>query len=176
MSLYFGLAGLYSVPHVSPLLACPGSSPLLLIPFQSLISLAKFTLGTECWGQFASRKAKVELRATRERHFSPSRNYAHYRSEIISLSYRTPSIFLVPFGMVPSALYIFYCGPKKPILLTNILALSFGHDAMSALKVDSFKTGSILLSGLFLYDIWWVFGTTVVCDICHSPCRLCGGR
>jgi minor histocompatibility antigen H13 len=67
--------------------------------------------------------------------------------------------------MTPSALYTFYYGPKKPILLTNILALSFGHDAMSTLKVDSFRTGSILLSGLFFYDIWWVFGTKVVGDI-----------
>ena len=129
-------------------------------------------MGTERWSQFASHRAKVELRATRERHFFSFRNQAHYRSEVISLSYRTPSIFLVPLGMVPSALYIFYCGPKKPILLTNLLALSFGHDAMSALKVDSFKTGCILLSGLFFYDIWWVFGTTVVCDICHSPYQL----
>ncbi len=33
---------------------------------------------------------------------------------------------------------------------------------MSLLKIDSFRTGCILLSGLFLYDVWWVFGTTVV--------------
>jgi minor histocompatibility antigen H13 len=65
--------------------------------------------------------------------------------------------------VIPSLLYIFYYGAKKPILLTNILALSFGHDAMSILKVDSFRTGSILLSGLFFYDVWWVFGTKVVC-------------
>ena len=84
------------------------------------------------------------------------------------LSCRTPSIYLTLVGLAPSVFYIFYCGPKKPILLTNILALSFGHDAMSMLKVDSFRTGSILLSGLFFYDIWWVFGTKVVCDIRHS--------
>jgi minor histocompatibility antigen H13 len=65
--------------------------------------------------------------------------------------------------MIPSALYVLYYGPNKPILLTNLLALSFGHGAMSMLKLDSFKTGSILLSGLFFYDIWWVFGTKVVC-------------
>jgi len=41
---------------------------------------------------------------------------------------------------------------------------------MSMLKVDSFSTGIILLSGLFLYDIWWVFGTKVVRHI------YCSGR
>lgn len=43
-----------------------------------------------------------------------------------------------------------------------MLALSFSYNALSFLTIDSFKTGSILLSGLFLYDIWWVFGTEVV--------------
>jgi minor histocompatibility antigen H13 len=91
------------------------------------------------------------------------------------LSCRTPSIYLTLAGLIPSVLYIFYCGPKKPILLTNILALSFGHDAMSMLKVDTFRTGSILLSGLFFYDIWWVFGTKVVCDIRHSAGQIYEG-
>jgi hypothetical protein len=30
------------------------------------------------------------------------------------------------------------------------------------MRLDSFLTGSMLLSGLFLYDIFWVFGSTVV--------------
>jgi minor histocompatibility antigen H13 len=48
------------------------------------------------------------------------------------------------------------------VLLTDILSMSFSHNALSLLKIDSFKTGCILLSGLFFYDIWWVFGTEVV--------------
>jgi len=78
--------------------------------------------------------------------------------------------------VIPSALYVFYYGPEKPILLTNILALSFGHNAMTLLKLDSFKTGSILLSGLFFYDIWWVFGTKVVCGYLLFRIQLCGVR
>ena len=53
---------------------------------------------------------------------------------------------------------------KRSALLTDILALSFSHSSLSILKLDKFKTGIILLSGLFLYDIWWVFGTEVVCN------------
>jgi minor histocompatibility antigen H13 len=48
------------------------------------------------------------------------------------------------------------------VLLTDILSLSFSHTALSFLKIDSFKTGCVFLSGLFVYDIWWVFGTDVV--------------
>ncbi|KAI0277418.1 signal peptide peptidase-domain-containing protein [Russula aff. rugulosa BPL654] len=132
MSLYFGLAGLYSVPY-------------------SLISLARFTLGIECWSQFTRSHVKVSLNDTH-----------------ISRKFRLPSLFLAPLGMIPSAYYILYYGPDKPILLTNILALSFGHGAMSMLKLDSFKTGSILLSGLFFYDIWWVFGTKVMVSVATS--------
>ena len=92
----------------------------------------------------------------------------HHKLELASFSCRTPSILLAPLGVIPSLLYIFYSGPSKSILLTNILALSFVHNAMSMLKIDSFRTGSILLSGLFLYDIWWVFGTKVVCNVPRS--------
>jgi minor histocompatibility antigen H13 len=130
---------------------CFGLAGLYRVPY-SFISLAKFTLGTQRWSQFTNHQVKVGFRAT----------------QVISFSCRTPSIFIVPLGMIPSALYLFYCGPKKPILLTNILALCFGHDAMSTLKVDSFRTGSILLSGLFFYDIWWVFGTKVMVSVATS--------
>ena len=51
---------------------------------------------------------------------------------------------------------------RRSGLLTDVLALSFAHNALSLLKIDSFQTGCVLLSGLFLYDIWWVFGTEVV--------------
>jgi minor histocompatibility antigen H13 len=68
---------------------------------------------------------------------------------------------------VPSGLYHFWTsttrgGIGRSALVTDILGLSFSHNALALLKLDSFKTGCILLSGLFVYDIWWVFGTEVV--------------
>lgn len=64
--------------------------------------------------------------------------------------------------MLPSAIYMFSDAPRKPALMTNILGLSFAYNALCLLKIDSFQTGTILLTGLFIYDIWWVFGTEVV--------------
>lgn len=81
---------------------------------------------------------------------------------LVSLSWRSPSLFLLPMGALPSVLYTFSPASHKSVLLTDILSLSFSHNALSLLKIDSFKTGCILLSGLFFYDIWWVFGTEVV--------------
>lgn len=83
-------------------------------------------------------------------------------AEVVSLSFRTPTLVLLPVGMVPSILYNICAGSRKSALLTDVLALSFSHNALSILKLDSFKTGCILLTGLFFYDIYWVFGTEVV--------------
>ena len=79
---------------------------------------------------------------------------------MVSLSVRTPSVVLMPLALVPSGLYV--CGMKQSAVVTDVLALSFAHNALSLLKLDSFRTGAILLSGLFVYDVWWVFGTEVV--------------
>jgi minor histocompatibility antigen H13 len=42
-------------------------------------------------------------------------------------------------------------------IASNFIALSFSFNAISFLRLDSFMTGMILLSGLFFYDIYWVF-------------------
>jgi len=80
-------------------------------------------------------------------------------------SARTPAVVLLPLALVPSAAYHFWSAGKRSILITDILGLSFAHNALSLLKLDSFKTGSILLSGLFVYDVWWVFGTEVMVKV-----------
>ncbi|KAG7449554.1 peptidase A22B, signal peptide peptidase [Guyanagaster necrorhizus] len=85
--------------------------------------------------------------------------------KILSLSWRMPTLFLLPLSIIPSALYTFSATSRKSVLLTDILSLSFSHNALSLLKIDSFKTGTILLTGLFFYDIWWVFGTRVMVEV-----------
>ena len=46
--------------------------------------------------------------------------------------------------------------------LIDIMGLSLCHMALSSIKLDSLTTGVVLLSGLFFYDIWWVFGSKPV--------------
>ena len=83
----------------------------------------------------------------------------------MALKLRTISIGLMPLACIPSGLYMFR---GRSVLLSNILGMSFTHNALALLKLDSFKTGTILLSGLFVYDIWWVFGTEVVSGVTHK--------
>ena len=81
---------------------------------------------------------------------------------VVSMTWKTPSLVLLPVAMIPSAIYSLSTGKRRSVLMTNILSLTFAHNTMSLLKLDSFQTGTIMLSCLFLYDIWWVFGTEVV--------------
>lgn len=80
----------------------------------------------------------------------------------MDISLRTPSAALLPLALVPSGLYAFWGAGRRSIVLTDMLALSFAHNGLTLLRLDSFRTGCILLSGLFVYDVWWVFGTDVV--------------
>jgi len=120
--------------------------------WKSLVSLARFTLGQDRWRKFDKTQLLV-LKGPRE---------------LVSLSLRTPSIVLFPMSMIPSMIYTFSTTSPKSVILTDILSMSFSHNALSLLKLDSFKTGCILLSGLFFYDIWWVFGTEVMVSVATS--------
>ncbi|OSD06722.1 hypothetical protein PYCCODRAFT_1403423 [Trametes coccinea BRFM310] len=120
---------------------------------KSLIAMSRWTLGPSRWHRFD----KVQFLILKG------------RREIISLSLRTPSLFLLPTGAIPSILYTFGdSATRRSAILTDLLALSFSHNALSLLKLDSFKTGCVLLTGLFLYDIWWVFGTEVMVKVATS--------
>ncbi|TFK44672.1 peptidase A22B, signal peptide peptidase [Crucibulum laeve] len=120
--------------------------------WKSSISLTRFFLGDVRWKKFEMVRFTVKKGT----------------ASLLSVSMRTPSVFLFPLAIIPSALYTFYSASRKSVLLTDILGLSFSHNALSLLKIDSFKTGSILLSGLFFYDIWWVFGTEVMVKVATS--------
>ena len=80
---------------------------------------------------------------------------------LVSLSVRTPSLFLIPLASVPPVLFSFLSAGRKSALLANIMALSFSQNTLGVFKIDSFRTGCIMLSGLFLYDIWCVDHSTL---------------
>ncbi|KAL0581319.1 hypothetical protein V5O48_000695 [Marasmius crinis-equi] len=135
---------------------------------RSAISLAKFIIGREQWKQFE----RIEMKVTKGK---PGRVKGGKEGEkrekkprhdtLVSLSWRTPSTFILALSMIPSVLYKMSSAGRRSVLLTDILAMSFSHNALSLIKLDSFATGCALLSGLFVYDIWWVFGTRVMVEV-----------
>ncbi|GJE94944.1 signal peptide peptidase-domain-containing protein [Phanerochaete sordida] len=117
---------------------------------KALISLVRWLVGPTRWRQYETVKISVSRGS----------------KDLLAWSLRTPSLYMIPFGALPSLIYTF--GPsesRKSALLTDVLALSFSYNALCFLTLDSFKTGCILLSGLFLYDVWWVFGTEVMVKV-----------
>lgn len=120
--------------------------------WKSSVSLTRYVLGPQKWKEF-------------ER-FSLAVKKGHVN--IFSLNWRTPSLVLLPLAVIPSVLYRYSPASRRSALLTDVLSISFSQNALSLLKVDSFKTGTVLLSGLFLYDIYWVFGTRVMVEVATS--------
>ena len=57
---------------------------------------------------------------------------------------------------------------KKHWLANNAIGLAFSLQGMEYLTIDSVQIGSILLSGLFVYDIFWVFCTPVMVSVARS--------
>ncbi|CAG8525159.1 8376_t:CDS:2 [Scutellospora calospora] len=68
------------------------------------------------------------------------------------------------FSIILTAFYV----ATKNWVASNIFGLAFAFNAIQMLSLDSFKTGMILLGGLFFYDIFWVFGTEVMVTVAKS--------
>ncbi|KXS21850.1 hypothetical protein M427DRAFT_93157 [Gonapodya prolifera JEL478] len=79
------------------------------------------------------------------------------------LSYRFSIFHLVVLGssIALTAHYVI----SKQWLLSNLYGEAFSASAIALLNLDSFWTGIILLSGLFIYDIFWVFFTPVMVTV-----------
>jgi minor histocompatibility antigen H13 len=68
-------------------------------------------------------------------------------------------------GFVTSVLAVAYFNlVDKPWYLTNLIGFGFSYGALQLMSPTTFATGSLILSALFFYDIYFVFYTYV------SPC------
>ncbi|XP_052181751.1 signal peptide peptidase-like isoform X2 [Diospyros lotus] len=69
---------------------------------------------------------------------------------------------------IPGTFFCAWYASRKHWLANNILGLSFCIQGIEMLSLGSFKTGAILLAGLFVYDIFWVFFTPVMVSVAKS--------
>jgi len=56
----------------------------------------------------------------------------------------------------------------KHFLLNNMMGMAFCVQGMERISLGTVKNGTILLCGLFFYDIFWVFGTDVMVTVAKS--------
>jgi len=71
-------------------------------------------------------------------------------------------------SMAVSVLILLWYVRSKSWLANNLLGLCFSVQGVSMINIGSFQIGAILLSGLFFYDIWWVFFTEVMVTVAKS--------
>ncbi|KAL5016042.1 hypothetical protein ScPMuIL_005631 [Solemya velum] len=57
---------------------------------------------------------------------------------------------------------------KKHWIANNLFGLAFSVNGVELLSLNRVSTGCILLGGLFIYDIFWVFGTNVMVTVAKS--------
>ncbi|KAI7690314.1 hypothetical protein SSS_08635 [Sarcoptes scabiei] len=57
---------------------------------------------------------------------------------------------------------------KKHWVANNLFGFSFAVKAIEYINLNNVATGCILLGGLFIYDIFWVFGTDVMVTVAKS--------
>ncbi len=71
-------------------------------------------------------------------------------------------------GFIMAAGLAAFYSYSKNWLASNLFGMAFALSAITMLHLDSFKTGMTLLAGLFVYDVFWVFGTDVMVSVAKS--------
>ncbi|KAJ3189859.1 hypothetical protein HDU85_000143 [Gaertneriomyces sp. JEL0708] len=84
--------------------------------------------------------------------------------EIASHHFGLYHLFLFLVSVLIAATY----ATTKHWTLNNIYGEAFAASSIQLLKLDSFKTGIALLSCLFVYDVFWVFGTDVMVTVAQG--------
>jgi len=86
------------------------------------------------------------------------------RTEPIEIKFDGVDIICILWSTLVGVWYIMH----KHWVANNVLGLAFAIQGISMLSLGSYKVGCILLSGLFFYDIFWVFGTEVMVSVAKS--------
>ncbi|RMZ71319.1 signal peptide peptidase [Pyrenophora seminiperda CCB06] len=71
-------------------------------------------------------------------------------------------------GLVGLATVAYFNLIDKPWYLTNLLGFGFSYGALQLMSPTSFTTGSLILSALFFYDIYFVFFTPMMVTVAKS--------
>jgi len=67
-----------------------------------------------------------------------------------------------------SAMFCYWYFTSKHWVSNNVIGISFCIQGIEMLSLGSTQVGMILLSGLFFYDIFWVFFTPVMVTVAKS--------
>ncbi|KAF5885740.1 minor histocompatibility antigen H13 isoform X2, partial [Clarias magur] len=86
------------------------------------------------------------------------------KEEIVNYEFDTRDLISLGISSVVGVWYIL----KKHWVANNLFGLAFALNGVELLHLNNVSTGCILLGGLFIYDIFWVFGTNVMVTVAKS--------
>lgn len=68
-------------------------------------------------------------------------------------------------GVLLTTIYWSPLAMTQKFVVSNVIAWSLAMVSLGSISLGSFQTASILLAGLFCYDVFWVFGTDVMMTV-----------
>ncbi|XP_042266000.1 minor histocompatibility antigen H13 isoform X3 [Thunnus maccoyii] len=86
------------------------------------------------------------------------------KEEIVNYEFDTKNLVCLVISSVVGVWYLF----KKHWIANNLFGLAFALNGVELLHLNNVSTGCILLGGLFVYDVFWVFGTNVMVTVAKS--------
>lgn len=116
---------------------------------QALVSASRGIVGRELWKKLPNFRLQLDQRG---------------EGRLFKLSFTTVDVALVAVSALLVGVYIV----TKNWIISNMLALSLSLNAIALMSLDSFRTGAIMLGGLFVYDIFWVFATPVMVSVARN--------
>jgi len=96
--------------------------------------------------------------------FNKKETGAENSEELINYNFDTRDLIAIVISALVGVWYIL----KKHWISNNLLGLAFAMNGVELLALNNIVTGFILLGGLFVYDIFWVFGTDVMVTVAKS--------
>ncbi|XP_029361281.1 minor histocompatibility antigen H13 isoform X1 [Echeneis naucrates] len=86
------------------------------------------------------------------------------KEEIVNYEFDTKNLVCLMISSVVGVWYLL----KKHWIANNLFGLAFALNGVELLHLNNVSTGCILLGGLFVYDVFWVFGTNVMVTVAKS--------
>ncbi|XP_011178475.1 minor histocompatibility antigen H13 [Zeugodacus cucurbitae] len=97
-------------------------------------------------------------------HMHFTKGEGKHKEDIINYKFTTYDIICLGISSGIGVWYLY----KKHWIANNMFGLAFAVNGVELLHLNNIVTGCILLSGLFFYDIFWVFGTNVMVTVAKS--------
>ncbi|XP_049635238.1 minor histocompatibility antigen H13 isoform X1 [Suncus etruscus] len=86
------------------------------------------------------------------------------KEEIINYEFDTKDLVCLGLSSIVGIWYLL----RKHWIANNLFGLAFSLNGVELLHLNNVSTGCILLGGLFIYDVFWVFGTNVMVTVAKS--------